>query len=294
MDPNQKINNLNELSDEIDAGETVSVDDFIRELEAKEKDLHIASDSSVIEIEDSFDDADDMPEIMREAIAARGIEPIAQSAEAAPAAQSKRDDLEATVSHLREQIEKLEADRDELFKTSQRRARDFETFKTRAERERKETFQSQVGNLATLMLPALDNLNRALDFAGETADEKGVEFKQFFDGIVLVNQQVNDVFEKMGVTSIPTVGEEFDPHLHEAVATEVNDELPPNTISAELLRGYRMGDKVIRHSMVKVSQASPQDKTPAAIHEAADDSDEADECDDPETSQSTDPTRSHE
>jgi len=255
MDPNHEINKFNELADETDASEGVSVDDFIKQLEAKEKDLHITAETSIIEIAESFDDHDDMPEFMREAMAAN-VKKAVPAAPAEPVSNGPSPELQATISHLREKIDRLEANRDEMFKNSQRRARDFETFKTRAERERTETFMSQVSNLATEMLPALDNLNRALDFAGSTADEKGPEFKQFFDGIVLVNQQMNDVFEKMGVTCIPTVGEEFDPHLHEAVATEVNDDLPPNTISAELLRGYRLGERVIRHSMVKVSQVS--------------------------------------
>lgn len=255
MDPNHEIENFNELSDEIDAGETTSVDDFIKELEAKEKDLHITADTSIIEIAQSFDDVDDMPEFMREAMAANRRNDIEPSlAPSFPENSSK--DHEATVSRLREKIEKMEADRDEMFKSSQRRARDFETFKTRAERERNETFQSQVGNLATQMLPALDNLNRALDFASTTVGEKSEVFKQFFDGIELVNQQVNEVFSRMGVTLIPTIGEVFDPHLHEAVATEINNSVPPNTISEQLLRGYRMGEKIIRHSLVKVSQHS--------------------------------------
>ena len=267
MDPNHEIENFHELSDEIDAGETVSVDDFIKELEAKEKDLHITADTSIIEISQSFDDHDEMPEFMREAMAANAhktaIEPAVPELPAVVDNSGK--ELEATVERLREQIEKMEADRDEQFKNSQRRARDFETYKTRTERERIETFQSQVGNLANQMLPALDNLNRALDFAMKSADEKGPEFKQFYEGIVLVNQEMNEVFSRMGVTIIPSVGQAFDPHLHEAVATEVNDGMPPNTISEELLRGYRMGEKIIRHSLVKVSQRSNGFTAPAAV-----------------------------
>ena len=86
------------------------------------------------------------------------------------------------------------------------------------------------------------------------------EFKQFFDGIALVNQQINEVLSGMGVQPITTVGETFDPNFHEAVATEENTDLPPNTISAELLRGYRIGNMVIRHSMVKVTTAPPDPK----------------------------------
>jgi hypothetical protein len=84
-------------------------------------------------------------------------------------------------------------------------------------------------------------------------EEKRSDIQPFIDGVVLVSQQVNDVLAEMGVQPIATVGETFDPHYHEAVATEESDEMDPNTISAELLRGYRIGERVIRHSMVRVT-----------------------------------------
>ena len=270
MDPNQETENIYELVDEVDARETGSVDDFIKELEEKEKDLHITADTTIIEIAQSFDDSSDMPEFLREEVGTRSIEPARVTPEletfAAQPFAVRPASPEHAVEGLRDRLAQMEAEREELFATAQRRTRDFENFKSRAERERKETFQSQVGNLATQMLPALDNLDRALDFA-ETLENKTSEFKQFFDGIVLVNEQVMEVFERMGVSPIPTVGHAFDPHLHEAVATEVNNDLPPNTISEELLRGYRMGDKVIRHSLVKVSKRS-SDQPPETVEKA--------------------------
>jgi len=101
------------------------------------------------------------------------------------------------------------------------------------------------------MLPVLDNMNRALDSASNLSNTQ--EIQHFFDGIVLVNQQLNEVLAEMGVQPIAAVGERFDPHFHEAVATEETDEVPPNTITAEFLRGYRIDNKVVRASMVKVS-----------------------------------------
>jgi molecular chaperone GrpE len=102
----------------------------------------------------------------------------------------------------------------------------------------------------------LDNLNRAIDFAAESKEEKTTEFQHFFDGIVLVNQQLNEIFAGMGVVPITSIGERFDPHFHEAVATDDSSDFPQNTVTAELLRGYRLGNRVIRHSMVKVAAAS--------------------------------------
>ena len=174
--------------------------------------------------------------------------------------------LETEIESLKSTIAKMEADRDEMFKNSQRRAKDFESFKARAERERKDTFQSQVSNLATVMLPALDNLHRALDAAEHLSDEKSAAFQQFYKGIVLVNEQISDILVKMGIRPIRAVGERFDPHYHEAVATEETDDYSPNIICAELLRGYIAGDRVLRHSMVKVAVA-PVEPEPEKIDE---------------------------
>ncbi|MDI1241987.1 MAG: nucleotide exchange factor GrpE, partial [bacterium] len=72
----------------------------------------------------------------------------------------------------------------------------------------------------------------------------------------LVSEQINDILSKMGIKPIRTVGEEFDPHYHEAVATDESGEYPQNTITGEILRGYIVGDRVIRHSMVKVAMGA--------------------------------------
>lgn len=261
MDPNQETENSDytfELADD-DAAE-VSVDDFLRQLEAKEKDLHITADTTFIEIAADFEDPDEVPDFMRQGPAAEksvSVKPATPAAAPTTGVESgavKR--LEGEISSLKAKIAGLEDERMELYQNSQRRLKDFEAYKARTERERSETFQRQLSNLATQMLPALDNLDRALQCASDMVDEKQTEFAQFFDGIVLVNQQVNEVLVEMGIDPIQTVGHQFDPHYHEAVAIDETSEMPPNTVTAELLRGFRIGDKIIRHSMVKVSKAA--------------------------------------
>jgi len=264
MDPNQEIDNPGGIVDEAEAPESVSVDDFIRQLEEKEKDLHIDADS--IEIDESLEAAE-LPDFMKGEFAFSPAKPspvqTASTTTIKPKAVEPVVDTksEQEITTLKEKISRLEADRDELLKASDRRAKDFANFKSRTERERQETLLAQVGNLATQLLPALDNLNRALEFAPDLSEEHRRQMQPFFDGIVLVNQQVNEVLAEMGVRPIPTVGEFFDPHLHEAVATEPSAEFEPNTISTELLRGYRIGDRVIRHSMVKVATAAEPDQS---------------------------------
>lgn len=256
MDPNQNIEENDysvEMADEEEA--EVSVDDFIRQLEAKEKDLHITAETTFIEIAADFENDEEVPDFLKKDLKPGAT--VAVKPAAAPAVdRAEVAKLEAEIVELRKKMAALQEERTELYKNSQRRLKDFEAFKARTERERSETFQRQLSNLATQMLPALDNLDRALQFASEMPEEKQGGFTQFFDGIVLVNQQVNEVLVGMGIDPIQTVGFPFDPHYHEAVAIDEDSALPPNTITAELLRGFRIGENVIRHAMVRVSKAA--------------------------------------
>jgi molecular chaperone GrpE len=257
MDPNKEIENIGGIADDAETEENVLVDDFIRQLEAREKDLHITSETTIIEIAESFDDAN-LPDFIKEDLQIEIVKPAASTSPAPANTKSGKSPDNASdkeIAGLKEKISQMQAEREELMKSTQRRAKDFENFKSRTERERNETFQNQIGNLATQMLPALDNLNRAVDFALAMPEEQRMGIQQFLDGVVLVSQQVNDVLAEMGIQQIATVGETFDPHFHEAVATEESTEFGPNTVSAELLRGYRIGNRVIRHSMVKVATA---------------------------------------
>ncbi|HQX56794.1 MAG TPA: nucleotide exchange factor GrpE [Pyrinomonadaceae bacterium] len=246
----------------IEADETSSVDDFIRELEAKEKDLHITSDLR-IEIEDADFEISAVPGFVQQELSVKPavkLPPVLS-----PVTKARNHELESEIAALKVRVLELKTERSDMQEKSDRRLKDFENFKYRMDRERRGSFIDQIGNLAGQMLPVLDNLHRAIDAADEIGGERGRDFQQFFDGIVLVNQQLNDIFAGMGVTPIATVGEQFDPHFHEAVATEVRPEMPANTISDELLRGYRIGNRVIRHSMVKVIVLPGQAAAPSEI-----------------------------
>ena len=262
MSSNQETKSLGKAANDTETDDPISVDEFIRQLEAKEKDLHITAETTVIEIAEEFDDAE-LPEFMKEEFPAEAAKPAKPTvSHQEKAAKTKH---EAENKQFKDKIAKLEDERAEMLKDSQRRSRDFSNYKARVERERRETFQNQVANLAIQMLPALDNLNRAIDFAVELPEEQESEFRLFFDGVVLVNQQVNEVLAGMGIVPIATIGELFDPHLHEAAATEETDEVTPNTITGEVLKGYRMGDRVIRHSIVRVAKSSPGSTEPSVL-----------------------------
>lgn len=134
-----------------------------------------------------------------------------------------------------------------------RRQADFENYRKRVERERNETYQRVVGDVARKLLPVVDNLSRALDAERSVETSESAEFRHFLHGVELINKQLADVLESFGVEPIAAVGERFDPHVHEAVVTEPSDEHEPDTVIEELVRGYRIGDRLLRPAMVKVA-----------------------------------------
>ena len=230
-----------------------SIDDFLRELEEKEKDLNI-SDEMIIEIDQEDAAEEEIPEFLK-ADLPREVAPVKEIPPARIPPPQPIKAVEPQVPVQTNQIAGLENQIGDLKQALLRRQMDFDNYRKRIERERGDSFQNQISNLATQMLPVLDNLDRALDMAGQFETEKSNDFRQFFDGIALVNQQLNEILSEMGVQPVVTVGQMFDPYFHDAVATEETNEFPPNTITGELLRGYRLGDRLIRAAMVKV--ASP-------------------------------------
>lgn len=257
MNPKEQIPKPDESLDELDMDTSSTVDDFIKELEAKEKDLHITADLQ-IEVSDSDFDGDSDPAFIKQELSSAPAVHAESPVENGPSSGLKTRvyELEEELAVLKEKNANLRADRNDIQEKSDRRLKDFESYKYRMDRERRGAFIDQISNLASQMLPVLDNLDRALDSVESSKSERNAEFQQFYEGIVLVNHQVNEVLSEMGVQPIATIGEPFDPNVHEAVATEETSDMPHNTVSAEMLRGYRIGNRVIRHSMVKVATSS--------------------------------------
>jgi molecular chaperone GrpE len=238
---------------------SASVDEFIRELEHMEQDLHITSELQIEVSESEFDDTNLPDFILEELKPARPEQGQAQS-QSSPAAQEM---LRREIAQLQGVVAKFKDERKKLLERTERLTKDFDNFKSRTERERHESISIQMVNLAARMLPVLDNLNRAMDFVSAMGSEQRSGIEPFIDGISLVHSQVDEVLSTMGVQPIVAVGKEFDPHFHEAVAIEQSTELPPNTVSGELLRGYQMGTRVLRHSMVKVVGAPDYNNVPS-------------------------------
>lgn len=153
----------------------------------------------------------------------------------------------------RAELKRVEAENAELKNSLARRQADFENYRKRVDRERSETYNRVVADVAEKMLPVSDNLKRALEAESSVEGAESDEFRHFLSGVDLIWKQLNGVLEALGVKPIVAVGEQFNPHIHEAVVTEATDEYEPDTVIQEIRSGYRLGDRLIRPALVKVS-----------------------------------------
>lgn len=153
----------------------------------------------------------------------------------------------------RAELKRLQTALAEATDTVARRHADFDNYRKRVERDRGETHNRIVADVARKLLPVLDNLTRALDAERTIETQESKEFRHFLHGVELITKQLNDVLESLGIQPIAAVGERFDPHVHEAVVTEPSDKFEPDTVSEEIVRGYRIGDRLLRPAMVKVA-----------------------------------------
>ncbi len=136
-------------------------------------------------------------------------------------------------------------DYEELDDRYKRILAEFENFKKRSSKEREGLYNSILSDVVEVILPVVDNLENAAKV--ETADE---EYKK---GVELVLKQLKDVLISKGVEEIKAVGETFDPELHEAVSSIQDENLGEKEIAQEYRKGYKIGSRVIRHSMVVVA-----------------------------------------
>lgn len=137
---------------------------------------------------------------------------------------------------------------EELDNTTDRLKRlmaEFDNFKKRSAKEREMLYNSILGDVALKLLPVLDNLEKAA-----SAETEDTNYKQ---GIDLVLKQYIDVMNSLGIEQIESIGKTFDPELHEAVSMVTDETLGEKEVKEEFRKGYRIGDKVIRHAMVIVA-----------------------------------------
>lgn len=158
------------------------------------------------------------------------------------------EEIKEEVTEEMKQEETGNTTRQELEDTMDRLKRlmaEFDNYKKRSSKERETLYHSLVGDIASSLLPVLDNLEKAV--GAETTDEA---YKQ---GVELVLKQFMDVLTSFGVEEVPTVGTTFDPELHEAVSSVQDDTLGEKEIKEVFRKGYQIKGKVIRHAMVVVA-----------------------------------------
>ncbi len=158
--------------------------------------------------------------------------------------------LDLDVPSVSEAVEGEAGDRDRLVRLQA----DFENFKKRVERESEATRRQATARLVTELLPVLDNFERAV-----AAKPTSPEDSTFHAGFALIFRQLLEALRNEGLTAIDSLGQPFDPNLHEAVATESDSDLPSNTIVEEMQRGYMLNHRLLRPALVKVSMGSPGD-----------------------------------
>lgn len=151
---------------------------------------------------------------------------------------------------IEESIEKNDNSKieEELENTTDRLKRlmaEFDNFKKRSAKEREMLYSSIVGDVACKLLPILDNLEKAAN-----AETEDINYKQ---GIDLVLKQYIEMLKSFGIEEIESIGKTFDPELHEAISMVQDENLGEKEIKEEFRKGYKLGDKVIRHAMVIVA-----------------------------------------
>lgn len=152
---------------------------------------------------------------------------------------------EISVKDLNKEIEKLKAENEKYYEHLQRTAAEFDNYKKRVSKEKEKIYSLAVGDVVTKFIAVLDNLDKAVE--AETTDPKAKE------GIELIHKQMVDLFKNLSVEQIATIKETFNPEYHDAVMHVEDKNFGEQEIVEELRCGYKMGDRVLRHAMVKVA-----------------------------------------
>jgi molecular chaperone GrpE len=151
---------------------------------------------------------------------------------------------EAESPSSRAEVHQLKLERDQLLDRLARLQAEFENARKRAERERLDYRDYATGNVVEQFLPVVDNFELALKSNG-TAE-------QLRHGVELIVKQMEEILRQLQVNPIPTVGEAFDPRIHEALGAVQRDDLPDQHVAEEIRRGYKLRERLLRPAMVRV------------------------------------------
>ena len=159
--------------------------------------------------------------------------------------EEMEEDTEKTAEELQKEVEKVKKENHKYYEHLQRTAAEFDNYKKRIAKEKDGIYKLAIGDAITKYIPVLDNIEKAVQ--AETQDEKMKE------GVELIYKQFLEIMKSLGVEQIDAVNETFNPELHDAVMHVEDEKLPEKVVVEELRKGYKMGDRVLRHSMLKVA-----------------------------------------
>lgn len=180
------------------------------------------------------------------------IEAEAEPVEAEPEVQPVEAGVDSrAIAELNQQIESLKAQVEERTGQYMRIAADFDNFRKRTQKEKEDLEQQVKCSTIVELLPVVDNFERARSQIKPQTDQEMNIHKSYQS----VYKQLVDCLKRVGVAPMRSEGKEFDPNLHEAVMREATDEHPEGAVIEELVRGYLLGERVLRHAMVKVATA---------------------------------------
>ena len=152
---------------------------------------------------------------------------------------------EGAIETLRAQLKAEKEKSDEYYEHLKRNMAEFDNFKKRISKEKDLMFNTITANIVSELLPIIDNFDKALN--AETSDET------YKEGITMIYNQLLEALQKLGVEEIDALNKPFDPNFHEAVMHVEDENYGEKEVTEVFRKGYKIGDKIIRHAMVKVA-----------------------------------------
>ena len=166
--------------------------------------------------------------------------------EESPEEQESTAEVEQAENEMELKLKEAEEKAKESFDKYLRQVAEFDNYRKRTTAEKAAMYSNGVRDTVEKLLPVVDNFERAVGSATDTEDT-------LYTGVLMILKQLRDVLAELGVEEIPAEGEPFDPNYHNAVMHVDDESCDDNVIVEVFQKGYRLGDKVIRHSMVKVA-----------------------------------------
>lgn len=162
---------------------------------------------------------------------------------------NEAEETEAKVEEKKEPTaeEKLQAELDEAKDQLLRMAAEYDNFRKRSQREKESLYSECKSSVVNDLLPVIDNFERCV------APGEDTSYEDYKKGVELTYKQFGEALKKLGIEAFGEVGDAFDPNLHNAVMHTEDENLPENSISNVLMKGYKLGDKIIRAAMVAVA-----------------------------------------